>query len=296
MKRFLVALCLVASATASAQPDWLPPELQKKKRVPSAAQPVPDDPCADPLLTPMAPPIRDSGFDRALDACLGAGWSASARGAALVDRPDFYGTLAGSLFLDLRTMLLHDLEIGVGARAVDVRYAQNAVISETEVGGGPVYLGVAGALRRRSLAGRPLRLAWGLRLDLPWTDSNYGETAVLSASPQLAAALGLSPRLALHGRIAGLFWLVRPPGDVQTRRAGAASTDLVWAPFRVLALAIGVEGQAGWYGAELDHLLVRGGARFPLGCRARLQLGAAAPLLGEERTDAALELGFSRDL
>lgn len=300
-----LAVLLAFAGGARAQPDWLPPEV---RRPPPTSSPAgspfpfggkaavdPDDPCGDPLLAPIAPPVRDSGFDRAIDACLAGGWSASARGAALLDTPDFYGTAAASLFLELRHLLLRDLEIGGGIRAVDARFAQNAVIAEDEVGAGPAYLTAAAALGRRQLAGRPLRLAWGLRLDLPWTDTTYGETAVVAATPQVAGALGLSPRLALHGRLAALLWLVRPPGDVQTRRAAALSTDVAWTPFRVLALSLGVEAQTGWYGATLDHLLVRGGLRVPFRCKNRLHLGAAAPLLGDERTDLIGELTFAHD-
>ncbi|HEU5058717.1 MAG TPA: hypothetical protein VFU21_19425 [Kofleriaceae bacterium] len=297
-----LATWLVAAATAglaAAQPDWLPPEVRRPTRTPSpfgeAAAADPDDPCADPLLAPIAPPVRDSGFDRAIDACLAGGWSASARGAALIDTPDFYGTAAASLFLDVRHLLLRDLEIGGGVRAVDARFAQNAVIAEDEVGAGPLYLAAAATLGRHHLGGRPLRLAWGLRLDLPWTDTTYGSTAVVAATPQVAAALGLSPRLALHARLAALLWLVRPPDDVQTRRAAALSSDLVWTPFRALAVAAGVEAQTGWYGATLDHLLVRGGLRVPFRCRNRLHLGAAAPLLGDERTDLIGELTYTHD-
>ena len=306
----VVAAALLACArSARAQPDWLPPEVRRPPRTSSpAGSPTgspfpfgdpaaadPDDPCADPLLAPIAPPVRDSGFDRAIDACLAGGWSASARGAALIDTPDFYGTAAASLFLDLRHLLLRDVEIGGGIRAIDARFAQNAVITDDEVGAGPAYLTAAAALGRHQLAGRPLRLAWGLRLDLPWTDTTYGKTAVVAATPQVAGALGLSPRLVLHGRLAALLWLVRPPGDVQTRRAAALSTDLAWTPARVLALSLGIEAQTGWYGATLDHLLVRGGIRVPFRCRNRLHLGAAAPLLGDERTNLVGELTFAHD-
>lgn len=301
MLRLLAAAALVAVAapTARAQPDWLPPEVRRPSPSPAPfggpAAAEGDDPCRDPLLAPIAPPVRDSGFDRAIDACLRGGFAASARGAALIDTPDFYGTASASLFLDVSRLLLRDLEIAAGIRAVDARFAQNAVIAEDEVGVGPAYLAVAGALGLRHLGARPLRLAWGLRLDLPWTDTTYGGTAVLAATPQVAASLGLAPRLALHARIGALLWLVRPPGDVQTRRAALLSSDLAWAPFRALALAAGVEAQTGWYGAALDHLLVRGGLRVPFRCRARLHLGAAAPLLGDERTDLVGELGFVHD-
>jgi len=313
MRATLAVLFLVAvSATARAQqPDWLPPEVRGKPARPDwlppevrrpASSPFgepaaadPDDPCRDPLLAPIAPALRDSGFDRAASACLRAQWSATARGAALIDTPDFYGTAAASLFLDISHLILRDLEISAGARAVDARFAQNAVISDSELGAGPVYLAAAGGLGVRHLGGHPLRLAWRLRLDLPWTDTTYGATAVVAAAPQVAAALGLTPRLALHGRLAALLWLVRPPDDVETRRALLGSSDLAFAPWRVLAVTAGAEAQTGWYGAGLDHLLVRAGLRVPFRCRARLHLGAAFPLLGDERTDVVGELSFAHD-
>jgi hypothetical protein len=311
----IVVLVAAASSTARAQPDWLPPEVRKPPPKPSGqpdwlppevqngtpspfggpAAVDPDDPCRDPLLAPIAPALRDSGFDRAASACLRQSWSATARGTALIDTPDFYGTAAASLFLDISRLLLRDLEISAGARAVDARFAQNAVISDTELGAGPLYLAAAGALGVKHVGGRPLRLAWRLRLDLPWTDTTYGRTPVVAASPQLAAALGLSPRLALHARLGALLWLVRPPDDVQTRRALVGSSDLAFAPWRVLAVTAGAEAQTGWYGAGLDHLLVRAGLRIPFRCRARLHLGAAFPLLGEERTDVIGELSFAHD-
>lgn len=310
--RLAVLLLVAASSTARAQqPDWLPPEVRRKPAQPDWLPPEvrkpgsspfgepaaadPDDPCRDPLLAPIAPALRDSGFDRAASACLRARWSATARGAALIDTPDFYGTAAASLFLDISHLLLRDLEIAAGARAVDARFAQNAVISDSELGAGPVYLAAAGGLGVHHLAGHPLRLAWRLRLDLPWTDTTYGATAVVAAAPQIAAALGLTPRLALHGRLAALLWLVRPPDDVQTRRAVVGSSDLAFAPWRVLAVTAGAEAQTGWYGAGLDHLLVRAGLRVPFRCRAGLHLGAAFPLLGDERTDVVGELSFAHD-
>ena len=306
MRTLIAGLILLAAASpAGAQPDWLPPEVRGPPPAKTSAgspspfgdltRPEADDPCGDPLLAPIAPPLRDTGFDRAIDPCLRGGFAASARGAALIDTPEFYGTASASLFLEVSRLLLRDLEIAAGVRAVDARFAQNAVISEEEIGAGPFYLAVAGGLGLRHPGGRPLRLAWGLRLDLPWTDTTYGATAVVAATPQVAAALGLTPRLVLHGRAGALLWLARPPGDVETRRALVASSDIAWAPFRALALAAGVEAQTGWYESALDHLLVRGGLRVPFRCRARLHLGAAVPLLGDERTDLVGELAFALD-
>jgi hypothetical protein len=294
----LVALALLGGlpARAAAQPDWLPPGMGKKRPRPTPAAAAAEDPCADPLLeAPLAPALRDTGLDRTRGACLSSAVDTRARGAAAVDRPEFYGTLAGSLFVERRFLLLPDLELQAGARAVDHRFAQDAVVTASETALGPVWLGATIGDRRRP-GGRLLRLAYGLRFELPYTDSNYIDTPVVAARPEAAAALALARTLALHGRLAGLLWLARPPDDVDTRRALVASTDLVWAPWRVLAIGAGVEAQAGWYESGLDHLLVRGGLRAPLGCRVRIDLAAAAPVAGEERTDLVVELGAHVDL
>jgi len=288
-----LGLALGAARPAAAQPDWLPPEVRERRARQAAARAL--DPCADPLLRPMAPALRDTGFDRTASPCLTSEIAVSARGAALVDLPDVHDTLAGSLFVDLRLHPLPRLELTVGGRALDVRHAQNAGVDETEVAFGPAYLAAAAELDRRTLAGRPLHLAWAMRLDLPYTDSGH-EVPVAAASPQVVAAWAVSPSLVGHARVAALLWLARPPDDVHTRRAAALSTDWAWAPAGALAIGLGAEAQTGWYGLGLDHLLVRGGLRVPLGCRARLDLTGAARLLGEDRTDALVQLGFARDL
>lgn len=294
----LLALALLGglAAEAAAQPDWLPPEMKNRRpRAGAAATPDADDPCADELVaSPLAPALRDTGLDRTRGACLADTVDTRARGAAAVDLPDFYGTLAGSFFLERRYRLLPELELQAGARAVDYRFVQNAVVTADEWSIGPVWLGATIGDRRRP-GGRLLRLAYGLRFELPYTDSNYVDTPVVAARPEVAGALALARTLALHGRAAGLLWLARPPGDVETRRALLGSADVVWAPWRVLAASAGVEAQTGWTGAGLDHLLVRGGLRVPLGCSARLDLAAAVPLAGEERTDVVVELGVAVD-
>jgi len=296
--RQIAALLVLAFAPdARAQPDWLPPEVKHPSPSSPFGEPTQgdaDDPCRDPLLAPIAPPVRESGFDSVATGCLRARWSVTARGAATRDTPD--GDLAaGALFLDLSRLLLRDLEIAAGARAVVTRHADMDTNEEDDLDAGPMYLAATGGLGVHHPGGHPLRLAWRLRLDLPWTDTTYDSTAVVAASPQLAASLGLTPSLAIHGRIAALLWLIRPPDDVQTRRAVVGSIDLVAAPWRVLAVSAGGEAQTGWFEDGLDHLLVRAGLRIPFRCRARLHLGAAFPLAGDEPQDAVGELSFTHD-
>src|SRR5690606_15437493 len=177
----------------------------------------------------------------------------------------------------------------------DVRHAQNAGVDETEAAFRPADLAAAAERERRTLAGRPPHLAWARRLGPPYTARGHG-VPVAAASPHVVAARAAYPALAGHAAVAGLLWLARPPDDVHARRAAALSTDWAWAPAGAVAIGLGAEAQTGWYGLGLDHLLVRGGLRVPLGCRARLDLTGAARLLGEDRTDALVQLGFARDL
>ena len=282
-----------AVRAAHAQPDWLPPEVKERR---ARAEARPQGPCADPLLQPLAPPVRDSGLDQPATPCLRRELSVRARGTALPGAAGQDDTLLGSLLIDLRLRPLPRLELTIGARAIDHPISQDAAVGESETAIGPLSLGVAAELDRRTLAGRPLHLGWALRFDVPYTDSSTDDVPVAAASPQLTAAWAASRRLVGHARLAALLWLARPPDDVRTRRAAALSTDWVFAPARVIAIGIGAEAQTGWYEAGLDHLLVRGGLRVPLGCEARLELSGAAPILGEERADLLVLLGLTRDL
>jgi hypothetical protein len=289
------ALAWLPARPAAAQPDWLPPEAAAARRRRAAAKAAVEaaDPCADPLLAAFAPPVRDTGLDRGRSACLAGGFAARTRAAA-PDAGDLDDSAAIFGELELRWLYLADLELTAGARVVrwlagDGRGDDD----DDETSFGPVYLAAAAGRKARAF-GRPLRLAWALRLDLPLTDSAE-DAPVVAASPQVAAALHLGSRVTGHARAAALLWLVLPEDDVDTIRALSLSTDLAWAPWRWLAGGIGVEAQSGWHGFALDHLLARGGLRVPLGCRARLELAAAAPLAGREPTDLVVELGLSVD-
>lgn len=285
---FVVELAAALLARgAAAQPDWLPDEA---RRPAVAAPPIdPDDPCADRLLAaPLAPPVRDTGFDRVHGACL-------ARLFALrtdVARDRDARRTAGAAAVELRGLFLADLELTLGARAAADQLDDPASTDARDGSFGPIYLGAAAGHATRAF-GRPLRLAWGLSLDLPWTRTGMAGP-IVAASPQVAAAVRLADRLTAHGRLGALVWLVRPPDDIDTRRALALSSDLVWSPWRYLAAGAGVEAQTGWHGAGLDHLLARGGLRVPLG-RARIDLAGAARLAGREPVDLALEVTLAID-
>jgi hypothetical protein len=281
---------LLSPRGAAAQPEWLPAEARADRA--AAARLQEGDPCADRMLAVLAPPVRETGFDRGQSACLAGAFVARGRAGAVLDDPELYESAIGSVDLELRWMYLVDLELTVGARAIEDSDVRGAEGEDARFG--PIYAAAAAGRGTRAF-GRPLRLAWALRLDLPWTTSGPGDEPTVAASPQISASLGLGSRLAGHARVGGLLWLTRPPDDVDTRRALAVSTDLTWAPARWIAGGLGVEAQTGWHGFALDHLALRGGLRVGLGGRARIELTAAALPAGREPTDAVLELAVVVD-
>ncbi len=249
------------------------------------------DPCERFELAPLAVGMRESAIDRPRAACTADRVAGGLRVQALIDTPEFYGTLAASLQLE-GSLVWRGFELSALARAVDYRFAQNAVVTADEVSFGPLQLGVAAAVGFRAW-GRPTVAMPFLRIDLPATDTGYSVTTMsIAAGDVFTTELG--PRLHLHQRFSVLFWAAGPIDDPTTNWAGLGSADLGWSARGWLALLGGVELQAGWHGL-LDHALLRVGTRIRR-CLGTFEIGAAIPLLGEERTDAVVQLGFARRL
>jgi hypothetical protein len=253
-----------------------------------------DDACTDALDEPAAVPWRDAGWDAGRGACLRADVSATVRGRALVDTPAFYGTLGGDLALALRQTVGARAAWGVTVRALDVAFVQNAVWKLVEPDYGPVLVHGALATDAR-LGGRPAKLALFAEAELPFS---RGALTPSSGAAQLAALATwrVRPRLQLHGRVAALGWYGHDVTGTTTRAAALASVDSTWRAACGVAIAGGVDAQAGWYQGGLDHLAVRVGAQLRVASRWRLGLAVGAPLVGRERQDLALALGVKRDL
>lgn len=209
-------------------------------------------------------------------------------GQATIDLPDFYGTLAGGLRAGLR-LPRWGVEWSVDATLLDVRFAQNASLTATELTGGPLAVGALWATGVRA-GGVPLALAPALRLVPPGTwlgvDGQRG-------GGELALHLGLRPLawLTVDAHVGALAWLTEAGGggtDARLQGLAAAGAGLRW---RWLALLAGLEVATGWTDASLDHLLVRAGLRASTGAGA-FDLAAALPLAGDDRTDAAVLLGW----
>lgn len=243
-------------------------------------------------LAPSAVSVRDTGLDRNRVACGVDGFALGTRGQAVIDTPNFYGTLSGSLFLDYQWLHQTGFEFSLGARLVDYRFAQSAVFTDGSYSLGPISVGVLRP-RRTRLWGYSIVSAHAFRFELPFTNSS-DESPVIAASPSLLATMMLSSRLHLHARSSALLWSVLPASGPDSRAALLASSDIAYAPLPMLAVTAGTEVQGGWYGVGLDHLLARAGVRALIGSENAIELSAASAFLGSERTDLIVWLGYRR--
>ena len=61
------------------------------------------------------------------------------------------------------------------------------------------------------------------------------------------------------------------------------------------SLGGGLEFQSGWHGQGLDHMLAKTVFRFLPG-KNRIDLSIGIPIVGSERTNLAVQLGYARAL
>lgn len=247
------------------------------------------DECSD-VAGPAEIAVRDVGLGAPRQPCIERQVRVDLRGAAAIDVPSFYGTLGGSAVAGVRWPVA-GLELSVDARLVDDRFAQNASLKATEVGVGPLTLGVL----RPLAAWYGVRLAVAARGVLPLTDS-----AATNFAGAVEAALHATTRprrwLAIdaHGAIYGAAFA--PTADATGFGAVLIGGGAALRPARWFAAHAGLEVQGGWYGVGLDHLLARLAVRFRAGSAGDFTLGAALPLAGAERTDVVIVLGWSLPL
>jgi hypothetical protein len=249
-----------------------------------------EDVCDDTIVDPVAVPLRVGGFDLTRSACTRSDFEARVGGHALVDTPDFYGTLGGDLLLGIRFLEQAGFEWGASVRVVDVTFAQTAVVSATEATYGPVSVHAALGQAQSD----DLHLGGVVRVELPFTRA-VGQPSTSGAQLAGLATWAAHDRVALHGRAGLLGWYGASAGGTDLRGAGVLSVDASVRTIAWLRASAGLELQAGWYRSGVDHLAARVGAHWRVFGPWRVDLGALLPVAGEERTDLAVTLGVRRD-
>ncbi len=185
------------------------------------------DPCEDHIDDPVAVPWRESGVDAPRGGCLHADVGASVRGHALIDTPDFYGTIAGELVLAIRLLESDRLEWGFSLRALDGIFVQNAVLAVDEVGYGPIFGHIALGSRGER-AGKALARARYARAELPFTRSRLdGSSGALQLGVAETWHVRSSLRVHLHGAVLG--WYASSNTGRDGRAAVMTSADVACA-------------------------------------------------------------------
>ena len=249
-----------------------------------------DDLCADSTGDPVPLGLRAGGFDAPRSACLRGDFDARVTAHALVDTPDFYGTLGGDLAIGVRLVEGAHFEWGAGFQLLDVTFAQTAVVTQTETSYGPLTLHAA--------TGAPVsdrvRATALVRAELPFTRA-VSDTSAAGAQLAGLVAYRAHPFVTVHGRAALLGWYAASPGGTTTRGAALVSADAGVRALAWLEAFAGLELQGGWHRDGVDHLAARAGVHWRIRGPWRVDVGALAPLAGAERTDLVFTLGVRRD-
>jgi len=247
-------------------------------------------PSCSALLAPASLSLRDTGLDSPRVACGATGYGAGTRAFALVDTPNFYGSLSASLLVDYRYLTSTGFELGVGARLLDYRFTQTAVFTTADLTLGPVHVDVVRPARS-NWWGKPLVLSHALRVEIPRSNLS-DDNIVVALSPSIMSSMFVSPAVHWHSRAAALLWTALPDSGPDGRAALIVSSDLAYSPLSFASLLVGTEVQGGWYGLGLDHLQVRGGLRIATGEFGAVELSAGTAIAGEERADLIGWIGY----
>jgi hypothetical protein len=238
------------------------------------------DPCGDPRFD--GPPeigVREGDLGAPRLPCAEKSVYLHLRGYALLDIPDFYGTLDASALVGVRVPVRDVVELSASLRLVDYRFVQNASVIADELGAGPLAIGALLPLRAGAWA-----IAPSVRWFVPGTDWPAAATALEGG---FAAATEPRRWLSVYANAALYGWMSYPA----THGALALSGGAAWTPKKWFAFALGLEAQAGWYGVGLDHLLARGGLRFRTKA-GDFALDAIVPFAGRERTTAVAQIDW----
>jgi len=250
-----------------------------------------NDPCASPLVDPTVTPVRDVELDAQRAACVRREVFARALAHALVDTPGFHGVLGGHLTFGGRLVLRERYEVSAQLRIFEHTFVQNAVNKVNHTAFGPIIVG--GAATHTFPDGTVGALA--LQLELPYTRDPVD---TFHASGQLAGLVTtrLSRALVLHGRFGGLAMHASSLAGSTSRFAVRAGSDLVWHLRSCFAVLAGTDVSAGWRDG-FDHVLVRAGVHWKFHAADwRLRAGIGAPLGGDERTNAVLDIAIVHGL
>lgn len=235
-------------------------------------------------------PVQTSLFeaDQALgrSACPRSEISLAGAGSAILDTPHFYGTLAGAGVLRGSWAMDKDTELFATFDTAQMRFIQNATLSETAWTLGQASIGAT----RHVWGNDRFDLSPSLRLVLP-TSTAYVNAHPFAVDVAALARWQLIDSIALHGQLGFTTSAAFSAGPSDALFGAQLLVGGAWSPWKWFAVVAEVGALLG-NGSALYHLTAGGGLRFAFANHFGIELAAVLPLVGADRTTFAGGLRF----
>jgi hypothetical protein len=204
--------------------------------------------------------------------------------SVLIAEQDFYGMLHAGVALHARLRLPGDAWLSFALPGVEHRFVANATIEAESTDTGAGSLGFHQAL---PLSAR-VQLAPFVRALLP-TESVYQRATRLGFEHGIAGVWRIDPRLELAGSLSFPTLLTVNGPTLHIVHVPTIGADAVFEPWRFLAVVTGaaLRLRAG-SDQPLESIDPRVGVRLYFGSGGVVEIAAAFPISGADRTDAIL--------
>lgn len=244
-------------------------------------------PCEDAgdgfVIGPVSASLGSGGAGTPHRTCARSEFGVAAGGDLTADTANFYGYIAGGLTLDGAYAVRPDVEVTARLEAVRLDLGI-ASLTATTIGLGHLTLGAGWGHDLSDQA------ALGVRgnLVLPTATPLYQNGHPFTAEFQVTSVQTPHPMVRVHEGLGGRF-RGTAGGPVDPKGGLMAFAGVEVRPVPQFGIVVDVDTSL-FFLDVLDHFAVAGALRFGDGKRFGFELGGRAPLLGADRSLAAIEL------
>lgn len=205
------------------------------------------------------------------------------RGGAVIDTPDFYGTIGLGLLLSGSYALGADKELFGTLELLQFQFVQNGTLKRTGLSLGQLTAGGSMVtFRRERLAG-----AATARLMLP-TSTLAANVRTVGVEAGHSATFRPSERLELHGFVGADLSAGLSVANSYPRVGGLLTLGVQYSPLSWLGLVLNANGRLG----ATSYVAPAVGLRFKLYRGLGAELGVTLPLAGSDRHEGLFALRF----